>query len=497
VTSFKALQILAKRRAKSQKWDPSIILKDAFPQQRNFIEDKSKLKALFCTRRASKSYTAGLYMIYEALSNPNCNILFIGLTRMSAKNIVWKDILTVINNKHKLGGIPHKTDLSVTFPNGSVIRVAGVDTDQAEMNKLLGSKYRLVCIDEASMYTIDLRNLVYGILKPAMVDPNLSKERGTICMMGTSSNFTRGLFYDVTTSRETGWTLHTWSAHDNPYVAKQWQEELDEIKEKRPLYMETPQYKQWYLNRWVVDEEKLVYRFNEDRNLYLRMPVTSTNPSKLNEGWTYVLGVDIGWEDDNGFVLTGYHINDPTLYIIKTFKKPKMTFDDVVDKIQTFMKDPLYAPHKVIIDGANKQGVESMRHRSHIPFEYADKQGKVDFIEMMNSDMIQGNIKFSGDCSDLINEMMSLVWQTDGDRIKIPKKEHPALPNHLCDALLYAWRMGYHFQSEPAKTKAVIGSREWYAEQAEGIWERERKKIETDNNRSDWPDDDAGWGMHT
>lgn len=490
----KIATLLTRRNA--TRIDSISILDDAFPQQKSFIADTSKLKALFCTRRAAKSFTAGLYMVYEALSNPGCNCLFIGLTRESAKNIVWKDILKVLNKKFGLNARLNQTELSMTLANGSVIRVTGVDADQDEMNKLLGGKYRLVCIDEASMYTIDVRNLVYGVLKPAMTDPNASGERGTICMMGTSSNFTRGLFFDITTGKETGWSLHTWSAHDNPHVAKQWQEELEEIRTKRPLYMETPQYKQWYLNQWVVDEDKLVYKFNADRNLYKILPMTSKDPNKANDGWTYVLGVDIGWEDANAFVLTGYHINSPVLYVIDTYTQNKLTFDNVVQKIQEFMSHPIYAPHKVIIDGANKQGVESMRQRSSIPFEYADKQGKVDFIELMNSDLVQGKIKLSPKTTNLSNEMMSLVWQTDGDKIRIPKKEHPALPNHICDALLYAWRMGFHFQFTEPERVTVVGSKQWYEEQATNIWEREREQIERDIKKTDWPMDDGDWSSY-
>ncbi len=101
-----------------------------------------------------------------------------------------------------------------------------------------------------------------------------------------------------------------------------------------------------------------------------------------NEGWAYTLGVDTGWEDANAFVLTAYHVNDPKLYIVKVHRQKKMTFDQVADRIQEFMRDPIMAPHKVFIDGANKQGVESMRARSNIPFEYADKQDKATFIEL-------------------------------------------------------------------------------------------------------------------
>ena len=168
-----------------------------------------------------------------------------------------------------------------------------------------------------------------------------------------------------------------------------------------------------------------------------------------------------------------------------------MTFDQVVQKIQEFLNDSERRPAKVIIDGANKQGVESMRARSSIPFEYADKQGKVDFIEMLNGDFVQGKIKIHASCSALISEVKALIWQTDGDVIKIPKKEEPRLPNHLCDAMLYAWRNGYHYHSEPEPKKVVIGSREWYEKQANDQWEREREYLEKQNSL--FSDDPSSW----
>ena len=476
------------KRRRDRERDPNALFDPAFPKQNDFIKDPAKLKALFCTRRAAKSYTAGLYLVHEALKNPGCNCLFIGLTRASAKGIIWKDILKAINKKFKLHAVFNLTELTMTLMNGSVIYISGVDADNDDMNKLLGRKYRLACIDEASMYTIDLEKLIYGVLKPAMVDPSKSGDRGTICMMGTSSNYIRGLFFKITTKQEQGWSLHQWTAFENPYVAKQWKEELDEINNLRPLFKETPLYKQWYLNQWVVDETKLVYKYNPDKNSF------KVRPKNLKpDGWTYILGVDTGWEDDNAFVLTAFHENDPTLYIVKTFNQPKMSFDQVVTKIKEFMIDAEMAPSKVIIDGANKQGVESMKQRSSIPFEYADKQAKVDFIEMLNADLIQEKIKISVNCTKLIDEMMGLVWKTDGDQIVFPKKEHPSLPNHLCDAFLYAWRNGYHFMFSEENEVIPVGSRRWYEKQAEGIWEKEKEKLINDQNNG-WPSDDGGFG---
>jgi hypothetical protein len=490
LTPEQAQQILEARNRK--RYDPERLFLTAFPEQIKFIKDPSNLKALFCTRRAAKSYSAGLAMVYEALKYPGSNVLFVGLTRQSARSIVWKDVLTDIITKNGIKGCKfNRTLLTVEFANKSIIQVTGVDDSEDDMLKLLGKKYRLVCIDEASMYSISLFNLVYGVLRPAMVDPNTQGQRGTICLMGTASNFPRGLFFDITTNKEKGWTLHTWSAFQNPYVAKQWGEELEEIKRDRPLYMETPQFKQFYLNEWAVDDTKKVYKFNDSINLYRGLLPPELDP----QGWRFVLGVDTGWEDDNAFVLTGYHDNDPNLYVIKTYNKPHMTFDQVVNKVNEFMNDAMFPVSKVIIDGANKQGVESMRVRSAIPFEYADKRAKVDFIEMLNGDLLQAKIKINAGCSKLVEELRNLVWLTKEDRIVLPKKENPTLSNHLCDAMLYAWRMGYHFHWSPKEVKLVKYSKEWYAKQAEDIWEREKERLlaETQGEGNGWGSE-GGWG---
>lgn len=450
-----------------------------FPQQKNFIDDPAKLKALWCTRRAAKSYTAGLYMVKEALENPGVNCLFIGLTRLSAKGIIWKDVLKVINRDHNLTSPDrfNSTELTWTLDNDSVIWATGVDADEDEMDKLLGKKYRLICLDEASFYTVNMQRLIYGVLKPAVAD-----QRGTICLMGTSSNFTTGLFYDITTKSEPGWSLHSWTAFDNPYVAVQWQEEIDEIDKSRPLFKETPLYKQWYLNEWVIDTDKLVYKFNQDKNLFDKRPV-DVKP----DGWTYVLGVDLGIEDDSAFVVCAFHENHDILYIVATFNRKGMDFTDVANKIKEFQI--LYNVAKVIIDGANKQGVEEMQRRHGIPLTPADKQDKVTFIELLNAELIQAKIKINSKCSNLINELMGLVWKTTGDIIDIPRKEHPSLPNHLCDALLYAWRYCYSYMAEPIAKKPVMGTKAWHDEQNAKMWEIEKEKLEEEYKINKFGDD--------
>jgi hypothetical protein len=454
------------------------VLSLAFPAQREFITFPSNLKMAFCTRRSAKSYSGGLYAFYEAVNNPGCNVLITGLTRASVKGIFWKDILKDINDKLNIGARPNQADLTLTLPNGSMICLTGIDDNEDEMKKVLGRKYRLVLPDEGSMYSINLRNFIYGVLRPAMVDPNVDGQRGTIALLGTASDFARGLFYDISVGKEKGWAVSSWTAFDNPHVAKQWAEELDEIKRDRPEYMETPQFKQWYLNQWVVDQDKLCYKFNPEINLVKELP-KGLDPN----GWIgRVLGVDLGWDDDNAFVLTAYHENDPCLYILKYFSKNKMTFNSVDDRVNEYKSDPWWSPNRIIIDGADKQGVESMRERSQNPYEAADKHDKATFIELMNADFTAGKIKVmdTPENEPLWRAWMALVWQTDGDKVVFPKKENKSLHHlsHGPDAALYAWRCGYHYHSQPKKSKTLVGRDEWIGENAKKAWSKYAEQLQ-------------------
>lgn len=457
----------------------------AFKQQLDFIDDPSRLKALFCTRRAAKSYTGGLYLIREALANPGCNCLFIGLTRLSAHGIIWKDILRELDRNNALNIKFNETTLTATLPNGSVIWVTGADTDEQEMNKLLGKKYRLVVLDEASMFSVNMHQLVYGVLKPATAD-----QRGTICLLGTSSNITRGLFYDITEQREAGWSLHRWTAYDNPHVATQWTEEIEEIRNKRPLFMETALFRQWYLNEWVVDEDAKVYKFNPERNLISSLPVYDTP-------FHFVLGIDLGHSPDpSAFVVSAYHDESSILFFIQAEKHLKFDVTDVANKIKEL--DAKFNFDTKIIDGSNKMAVEELNIRHKVNVIPADKLGKEHFINLMNAEFIQGRIKLLPQTKEYADELATLVWVTDNGKVKEPRKEHPGLSNHLTDAGLYNWRWTYTYLHSIPEKKPLWGSQEqWETAHIKAAEESVRKKenpnsleIDFDDNLFDFNSDE-------
>lgn len=407
----------------------------AFEKQRKFIEDEARLKALFCTRRAAKSYTGGLYLVSEALKHPMSNCLFIALTRETAKGIIWKDILKALNIKYKLNMVFNGTSLTATLENGSEIWVTGADADEDEMNKLLGKKYRLVVVDEASMFSVNMHQLVYGVLKPATAD-----QMGTICLLGTASNITRGLFYDITTGREPGWSLHSWTAFDNPHIKAQWTEEIKEIEEKRPLFKKTALYRQWYLNEWVIDEDALIYKFDRNRNQIHGLP-------SFFSPWRSALGVHIGhYPAPSGFVVARYNEESPSLFVVHCEKHPNLDAADVAEKIKKL--DEKYDFEVSVIHGLSKKSVNELNSRYGCGVIDADsgEKEKEKLINLFNSDLSKKKTLFSIQTEELKQELETLVWETDtSGKVLEPRKEIIGIPAQLANALLHLWRHTYPY----------------------------------------------------
>lgn len=405
----------------------------------------------------------GEYACMTCHQYPNSSVVIIGLTRASIKNIYVKDVLSVINREYRLGASFNKTDLTMNFPNGSVLYLVGADSDESEMLKLLGQKFRLVIIDEASMYTnIDQRELVYGIIKPAVAD-----YRGTIAMIGTPSNYTNSLYYDITNGVEGGWSVHRWTALDNPHINVQYAEEMASLIQANPGIEDTPRFRQHYLGEWYVDRDALVYKYDPTKNKEPLLP--------YDHIYHYVLGVDLGYEDASAFVVGAYSYHDPNLYIIYTYKKSHMLLTDVADTIKALQDR--YSIQQIIIDGAAKQSVQEIQQRYQLPLTVAEKQHKRDFIEIMNTDFRTSRIKVLPGNEDLIEEWEQLVWD-DKQRKSGNWVESAICANHAADAALYMWRYCYNYTATP------IPQRPTEDEKLDQWWESEAEKLKEET--SEW-----------
>ena len=451
--------------------------------QTRFLDDPSRMKALLCTRRAGKSYAAGLMLLEAAYKNPNVSCLYVALTRASAKRIMWKDVLKTIDREQQLGCRFNETELSVTLPNGSIVYLLGMDADEQEKEKALGQKFKAVAVDEAASYNVDLNEIVYGILKPATAD-----YRGTIALIGTPGNMKRGIFFDLTRGQDPGdpgrwdkdgWTCYRWTAFQNPKVAEQWTAEIEDLKLANPAVEQTTLFQQHYLGRWVIDDTKLVYKFDSARNVFKELPAQKVNGRGR---WHYVLGIDLGFNDPTAWVVCAYHDFDRCLYVLGADKKGGCDITEVADRTRNLMTK--FEFDAIVIDNANRQAVEEIRRRHDIPLTAADKVGKADFIEIMNGDFVSGWIKLHSTATlALQEEYGGLVWDERSQR----REEHPASPNHCSDAMLYAWRHCYQWLAETGAhrlTPYASASADWMVVEAErrleeSLAERDRMEAES------------------
>lgn len=443
------------------------LLDKAFPAQRAFIDDSSRLKTALCTRRSGKTMAAGLYLVNDCITKPGTTCLYIALTRASAEQIMFPHILKPINKEYGLGMVFNHSTLTVKFPNGSLLYLIGGDAKPEESAKVLGQKFSLVIIDESASFTQDLRDMIYSHLKPATAD-----QAGTICMIGTPSNNVKSLFYDVTTGKEPGWSNHTWTAYDNPHMAAQWQIEIDDYFARNPDAESEARFQQMYRGMWSVDEDARVYRYNHKINIQY---------APLPEGLDYILSVDLGFIDATAFVVAAYSKYDPHFYVVEAYKLKGLDIPDAVAHIVALKER--YNPKTIICDSLAIQTIVTIRQRYGLPIQTpaAHKFKKMDHINLMNGDFLTGRIKIWKECVQLTEEYSSIIFD---ERSQTPQI-HRNSEDDLADSVLYAWRMSRHYAYESRPT--IIDP---YSEEAmDAWWDAQDTKKEDDNFVSrDWGD---------
>lgn len=411
-----------------------------FKKQNEILDDRgSRWKALNCTRRGAKSTTEAMDHVEICLQYPKSRTVYMGLTLDSVTEIIW-DVFKDLNEKNKLGLKFNNTKKIIFYPNGSRTRLFGLDASQRQLAKILGQKLRKASIDEAGSITIDLENFCFQKIRPALIDlaPN-----SWLTLLGTCENIPNTYFEKVTSGKcqNFDWKIHKWTTYDNPFLAKQWDAEIKELIAKNPKIIEASAFRTHYLNEWCSDDDLLIIPA-------VKMEFVDDLPKNPKTGkaytdWHYILAVDLGYNDATAYSLIAcnWHVADS--YVLMTFKATEQDFTDVANCIKKMKKD--FPIGSLVIDGANKQGIEEMKKRLGLPeIEIAEKQGKATYLRLLRDEVITGKLKFIKGATDHLKiEWMSLQWKnTDKD------EEDPRCQNHLSDATLYGWRKTFALRAD-------------------------------------------------
>lgn len=462
-----------------------------------------KYLSLRCPRRSGKSFDLTSLALFWGEKFPGSRILIISLTLKSTIDNYWAASpggLFTQNEKYALNLKWNNSRYSWVHENGSRGHLAGAET-VSDIERIRGAlaEADIAIVDECKSFAPELLNqLIRDVLMPGLLTRD-----GILVLGGTPGSIPIGQFYEATSPNsrnETGlptciplgledhsdysklsplekralWRLHSWHLQDNAASPRAWERALgDKLRNGWPD--DHPAWRREYLGEWVTDSSDLVYSWalHKDKPDYVTwMPSRSKeNPSGLPQDlgpWHYVLGIDLGFVDDSALVLCAYSEQLREFRHVYDYKAPGLTIDEFIGEVYDII-DRYGRPDAIVADtagGGSKMLVETLNQRYGLGVEAAKKPDKQDHIELVNSDFALGNIKIIPG-SDLAHELSGLQWDLSRDSKVIlvrtgRLREDPQCPNHLCDALLYAYRYSYHFWSSGAPTPLEPNTPDWW-----------------------------------
>lgn len=437
-----------------------------FDKQLKFVTDPRPFKVAVCSRRSGKTVACAADMVWTAMGTPEVVCLYITLSRNNAKKLIWPEI-EKINRKYSLGGTPDNTELSMKFPNGSIIYLSGAK-DQSEIEKFRGLALKMCYVDECQSFRSYIQDLIDDIISPALMD-----YAGTLCLIGTPGPIPSGFFAEiagVVQGKELmadAWSHHKWTFFDNPWIEKKsgktHQQVLDRELKRRGVTEADPSVQREFFGQWVLDSDSLWIRYDASKNHFDTLPDIS--PKKYN----YIMGIDLGFEDADAVAVLAWSDACPDTYLVEERVVKKQGLTELVDAIKQLTT--VYDVSKMVIDegGLGKKLAEEMRRRHGLPVEAADKQRKQENVAFLNDALrtsrfrARRNSKFAQD-ANLVEIDRD---KSTPDRIKISDKYH----SDIIDAVLYAFKESPGFAYQPPEEKPKPGTREWNKDQQEEMFQ--------------------------
>jgi len=444
-----------------------------FGKQLEFVKDPSPYATALCSRRAGKTTGCAADLVHTAIGREGIVCLYITLNRLSAKRIIWPDLIKICR-EYNLGAKINESELSITFKNGSRIYVSGAK-DKSEIEKFRGLALALCYIDECQAFRSYIQELIDEVIAKGLFD-----YAGRLRLIGTPGPVPVGYFYDC--SQSTRWAHHHWTMFDNPWLpiksGMSHEDILQRELDRKGVTREDPSIQRECFGRWAFDPDSLVFRYNEQLNDYRELP-------KVRSEWTYVIGVDIGFTDADAICVIGWNEENKESYLVDELITHKQGITELANQLEGFIKR--YNPLRIVMDtgGLGKKIAEEIRKRYQIPINPAEKARKFEYIELLN-DAMRTRRFFAKKSSRFAEDAKLVEWDRDNQdpdgKLKIKDTFH----SDICDAVLYAFREALHWLYEEPKQVTKPYTDKWYQEQQDEMyqqaWERARKSEDDEEN---------------
>lgn len=401
----------------------------------------SKEKYVFCMagRRAGKSEANKFKTEEIAITIPESKILIIGLSFTRALEIYWNELVADFPNLGIDITEQRRTEGLIKLANGSEIHLVG-NTTVDERNKLRGSKWHLIIVDEVQSQKA-LPILIDEILEPTLLD-----YKGQLFLTGTGPKV-RGTFW------ETLWTddkrkaaRFNFNIKDNPFIPD-YLEVLEQIKKEKGMTDTTPLFCREYLGQISYDDDALCFRLT-DQNYFTDSDLKKWIESQPRSDIKFSAGLDYGFTDADGFAIIMFSTSKPEKWLIFEHKGNRSGITELSDKIKEGIKyineNELFKsiPDKFFYiysdaGGAGKKITFELSTQYGIPCLDAYKVDKNFQVEMLQEEVRNGNLKIKEDGFFADESMKTVFARNENDELTRVIDDDIFHPD-IMDAIRYA-----------------------------------------------------------
>lgn len=359
---------------------------------RSVLSDKDPTKSSFvlnCARQFGKSFILFLIAVEECLRFKKHTVVFIGPLKNQVHEIINGNTYSVIFNDCPAELTPAVDFSTITFKNGSRIRLAG--TDNKNYENLRGGAAHLILLDEAAFMT----DLAGGVL--SVVEPMTKTTDGKLIYASTPAVTPDHDFTTILREHQDAELSSTYTIWDDTSMSeRQLQKAIHQCGGR-----DTTKFQREYECKLVTETDlAIIPEWNEKY-------VVEVEPDEHYKLYHKYVSMDIGTKDFTALVFGYYHFPTTTLVIEQDFviNGPLMTTNMLAQNVQR-IEEELWGVNadirKRIADNNNLILLQDLSYLHGMPFGATSKSNLPAMVNKVRMMVQAGQIKVHPRCEQLI-----------------------------------------------------------------------------------------------
>ncbi len=437
---------LARKEVLAECWRQGVLEYRLTPTQQlihaRLKDNPARRHFLLCSRRLGKTDLCFTRCVEVALQKANARVLFIAPYSKDAALIARDTAAVVLKDcPPNLKPTYHEQAKEFRFPNGSIIRLAGVNSESAQ--QLRGGSADLVVLDEGAMMD-DFQHVVNGI-----VSPMLMTTRGHL-LIATTPPRTPGhestALYEQYAAR--GW-VSKYTLRDADDALIPFEEKIralmnaGESEEHARLCLagkaepKTTEAQREYWTKFVVDASlALVPEFTAEKQQEI------VREHKRPPYFDYYAGLDPGSRDGTGIVYAYVDFVKAKIVVEAEALLSNPGTDEIVSAIKTIERDVFQDREpRARISDIDVRLQNDLNRLYGIRLAPADKRdGVLASVQLLRHMVKTGTLIINPKCVHTIRQLTNAIWDRKGRDMGRAEDDSPDAHYDLVAALRYMLR---------------------------------------------------------